>query len=397
MYKLLIADDEKLEREALRLFIDQSSLEIDHIIECINGTETVKKTMLEKPDIILLDINMPGLNGLDALEKINMTQNNTKVIISSAFNYFEYALKAMQLGAIDFIVKPVKKEQLIGVLNKAIDQLDLEQAQKNEITKKEDMLAYAGKKIVEDLILGHINEEVLFYLDTMNIHSYSSGNCFFIRFKEDIKDIHKQKKMSAFLKKELELIGFSILANWKNSTLTLLVFNNNPTDPHIFKTMKDLIQAVLNQSNYDYTLGSGLPFDEISHIEESYNYARGTVGDIDLPKEKAITQQDVPLVIQNICDYIDKNYYKKINLDDIAGSVGFSKYYISRLFKQHMNITIIDFLTNKRIDMAKEFLKDGNYSIKQISSMVGYSDPNYLTWTFKKIVGVSPLNYRYNK
>lgn len=69
MYKILIADDEELEREALRFFINESSLDIDQVIECASGTEVIKRVMLDRPDIIVLDINMPGLNGLQALEK----------------------------------------------------------------------------------------------------------------------------------------------------------------------------------------------------------------------------------------------------------------------------------------------------------------------------------------
>ena len=64
MYKILIADDEELEREALRFFINESSLDIDQVIECASGTEVIKRVMLDRPDIIVLDINMPGLNGL---------------------------------------------------------------------------------------------------------------------------------------------------------------------------------------------------------------------------------------------------------------------------------------------------------------------------------------------
>ena len=60
MYKILIADDEELEREALRFFINESSLDIDQVIECASGTEVIKRVMLDRPDIIVLDINMPG-------------------------------------------------------------------------------------------------------------------------------------------------------------------------------------------------------------------------------------------------------------------------------------------------------------------------------------------------
>src|SRR5574344_1643976 len=70
MYKLLIADDEELEREALHLFVAQSGIAVTPAAECASGTELIIKCAEIQPDIIILDINMPGVNGLEALKKI---------------------------------------------------------------------------------------------------------------------------------------------------------------------------------------------------------------------------------------------------------------------------------------------------------------------------------------
>ncbi|TCT16246.1 two-component system response regulator YesN [Natranaerovirga pectinivora] len=395
MYKLLIADDEALEREALKYFVTQSELEISSIIESATGTETVKKVLLEKPDIILLDINMPGLNGLEALERIQVANDKTKVIFSTAYNYFEYAIKALQLGAMDFMVKPVKQEQVITILNKAIDQLDGEKEKKSQNLKINEMIEYMGKKIVRELICGNITEDVLFYLEAMNIGLDSSGNCFFIRLEEEFR-VSEQKRVVITLKKEFENIGCKTLLNWKNNTLTILMFNQKDISNDLIDTvMKKLLFTVLKKHNLVYSIGIGLPFEEISQIEESYNYARSTIGDLPVQEIEKEQEYDGPTGVKEICEFIEENYNSKINLDDIANAAGFSKYHISRIFKQHMGTTIIDYLTQKRINKARELLKEGNYSIKQISSMVGYSDPNYFTWTFKKIEGVSPVKYRY--
>lgn len=105
--------------------------------------------------------------------------------------------------------------------------------------------------------------------------------------------------------------------------------------------------------------------------------------------------KEVPAEIESVCRYMKEHYSEKITLTSIADSVGFSKYYISRLFKKHMGVTIIDYLIKIRLDKAKELLEKGDYSIKQISFMVGYSDPNYFTWSFKKYLGLSPIKFRY--
>lgn len=67
MYKLMIVDDEQLERQVIRLFVEQSNLEIDKILECTNGVDAVKIALVEQPDICILDIRMPGLNRLEAM------------------------------------------------------------------------------------------------------------------------------------------------------------------------------------------------------------------------------------------------------------------------------------------------------------------------------------------
>ena len=78
MYKILVADDEALELEALSYFIRNSGLEIETIIECASGEDAMKQILLNKPEIILLDINMPGMNGLEVLERIQKMEDLVK-------------------------------------------------------------------------------------------------------------------------------------------------------------------------------------------------------------------------------------------------------------------------------------------------------------------------------
>jgi len=154
MYKLLIADDEELEREALHLFVTQSGIAVIPAAECASGTELIKECAEIQPDIIILDINMPGLNGLEALKKIRQADCKALVIISSAYDQFDYAVTAMQLGVINFLVKPVKKEVFIGALAKAVEMLDKGQnspaaVQENEPLK--DMMPQNVRHIMEYL------------------------------------------------------------------------------------------------------------------------------------------------------------------------------------------------------------------------------------------------------
>ena len=105
----------------------------------------------------------------------------------------------------------------------------------------------------------------------------------------------------------------------------------------------------------------------------------------------------MPREVEGICSFIQEHYQKRLTLDTIASEAGFSKFYVHRLFKQYMGTTVVDYLIQIRMKKAKELLRNETYSIKQISGMVGYSEPNYFTWTFKKMEGMSPLKFRYEQ
>ncbi len=406
MYKLLIADDEPLERQAIRFFIENSQLEIGEIFESKNGTTTVQIAMAEQPNILILDIKMPGLTGLEAMERIISVNKKCKVIISTAYNYFDYAVKALQMNAIDFLVKPVKKELLISVLNKAIDQLDDENSTERRKLKLDEVIQVLGNKILGELVLGRIDDETLYYLDAIGVDSNTCGQVFIVQMGKDVTS-KKMQQIQSILRKDLSDAGYQSITKINHRNLSLIVFSpKHPLIPKIPAAVKTIISSIFRDLRMSYTFGSGGIFDDISGIEQSYSDAYRSVCNIlenESPRDErfhswgfGLGKQNIPPEIQTVCNYMMAHYQEKITLDNIADVVKYSKYHISRLFKQYMNITIVDYLIRLRIKKAKELLLDGNYSIKQISYQVGYSDPNYFTWAFKKQEGISPAKYRYS-
>lgn len=102
-------------------------------------------------------------------------------------------------------------------------------------------------------------------------------------------------------------------------------------------------------------------------------------------------------IIEMAKDYIKDNYSKDISLDDVSRIVNISPYYFSKLFKEDTGENFIEYLTGIRIEKAKELLNTAEYSMKEICTMVGYSDPNYFSRSFKKNVGVTPTEYKEGK
>lgn len=93
--------------------------------------------------------------------------------------------------------------------------------------------------------------------------------------------------------------------------------------------------------------------------------------------------------------YIMSHYSNKnISLDEVSREINISPYYFSKLFKERTGENFIDYVTNIRIQKAKELLKGTDLSMKEICEKIGYSDPNYFSRSFKRRTGLSPTEYK---
>lgn len=110
--RTLIVDDEELARKVLRELLSEHQ-EIEIIAECKNGLEAVKAVSEHKPDLLFLDVQMPKLTGFDVLELIG-----TEISVIFVTAYDEYAMKAFEVHAVDYLLKPVGKERLAGALRR---------------------------------------------------------------------------------------------------------------------------------------------------------------------------------------------------------------------------------------------------------------------------------------
>jgi len=231
---LLIADDENLELKVLEKTVKKHFVDELEIFASSNGRKASQICDEVKPDIALLDIEMPGMNGIELAKYIKEKYANCIIIFITAYDRFDYAIEAMHIKAFDYLLKPWKEEKLFELINTAI---------------------------------------------------------------ENVRSVQKT--------------------------------------------------------------------DSIVH-----------------------SQKDV------IKDYIDRNYKKDISAKDVAGILGYSDVYFSKVFKQLFDDNFINYLTKIRIDRAKVLLKDISFNIKEVGKSVGYADSNYFTKVFKRSIGMSPSEYR---
>ena len=119
MLKIMIADDEGIVIEALKFIIENNFTE-PYMIECAKtGRQVIELAERYRPDVAFMDIQMPGISGIKAMQEIRKTNQNTIFIIISAYEKFDYAKDAIGIGVLDYLNKPIVKERVIEVLNKA--------------------------------------------------------------------------------------------------------------------------------------------------------------------------------------------------------------------------------------------------------------------------------------
>ncbi|MGI9952283.1 response regulator [Moorellaceae bacterium AZ2] len=163
MLKLLIVDDEPLERQAIRYLLEKARPQYQVVAEGRDGGEAVALGQQIQPDVILLDIKMPVMDGLAAGKTLRRLLPEARLVFITAYDEFAYAQEAIALGASQYLLKPVAGEELISLLDSLAQEIDEERRVKEETLKLrtalEEMLPLIRLGFVLDLVAGRIGAE----------------------------------------------------------------------------------------------------------------------------------------------------------------------------------------------------------------------------------------------
>lgn len=161
MIKLLIVDDEQIEREGMRAILQKAFPNISLKL-AYNGRNAVEITKEFSPDLILMDIKMPGMNGLETIEKIKVTHPSSKFIMVTAYDMFEYIRTAIKLGAKDYILKPSKASDIIQTVGRLLNEIEEEKKliadTRNRQEAYERALTLVETDVVTQLLFDHVHE-----------------------------------------------------------------------------------------------------------------------------------------------------------------------------------------------------------------------------------------------
>ena len=258
MLKVLIADDEPHFRIYMEHVLDWNSLGFEVCGICKNGEEVLQKVKVTYPDIVLLDINMPGIDGITLAEQLKQMDSDLNIVFITGYSEFEYARKAVQIGVDEYILKPFSKEELTNVVYKLKLKIWKRTEQKHQ--------QRADLKIVREELLrrwiGGISEQKVDELRTSleRIDIRLHGKYFLVSVLEIDNILGMWKKQE-----DVDLWKFGI-ANIAQEVFDEII---GTSETHlIFNGMEDRVVSILN---YDRK------YDLISDIKGYYEKASSLI------------------------------------------------------------------------------------------------------------------------
>lgn len=302
MYKLLIADDEAIERFAFRTIVSKEFPEIDVIGEAASGREAIKWSREACPDIIIMDIKMPGINGIEATRLVKEENKDVHVIVLTAYDNFEYVQEAIKIGVDDYILKPSKKERIIQVLSNTIDMIKKSREKKEhdeKMSKKiDEVKPIIENQLISSVIFGESSKEDFSkYLNFLDI-DFPPGFIMFISFMEQqnlsrgnyLEEQIIKKKIFDYVYEMLHrnvrcAVGMSV----SNSIIGIIalpeVTDEYKVRLYSIELANELQKSIKENFDNNVIIGIGRKFDYVKDIERSYQEAVSASRFADLNEE----------------------------------------------------------------------------------------------------------------
>jgi two-component system response regulator YesN len=361
MYKVLIIDDEPWSREVVKLLGKWEILDLSVTGEGEDGTEGLKLLGVLKPDIVITDMRMPGIEGVELLKTINERFPQVKIIVMSGYDDFVYLKQAIRSHAMEYLLKPVDPEELNTSLQHCVQELDQERERSNVLWGASLMFADAAGMdrylSFRRLVFGHLLElnKPAVLLTLQNFKSFME-NTFHETHSENVP----------------ARIGHDFMI-----ILEEFMAENNFGMEHLWDEKKS-----------EWAKVSG--WKSVTEV----------VDDICQLFEKAIDSVENTLKNKNRLDlaevqaYIDRHFQDPISLETAAQRFFVSKEHLSRAFKTFAGENITDYILRKRMEKAKELIVEQKLAIKSVAQTMGYEDIAYFYRVFKKHFGLTPGELR---
>jgi two-component system response regulator YesN len=359
MLKIVIADDEAAMRDLLIKRINGSGKRYHVCGVAENGRDALEMVKSFSPEILITDICMPVLDGLELAGEACKQDKNIKILIISGYDDFSYAQKAIGLGVSDYLLKPFLPEELFAVLDKAADEIE---DRKNLYADKEDRIFAKHLGDQEEKLLiriemgsteeaGEILDAILDKCAEMSKPEYE--NYIFIILVEIVISV------SALVEKRL---GSSL--SWQDNKLLI--------------RLKELFSHGFSRRN----------FSDLQDMIRGYvNICCEKIAGAGKSRGERIVFSVKELIERHIGD-------EDFNMETAAGLVYISPSYLRQIFKQVTGESFMEYLIRRRMETAGKLLLKPEGKIRDVAEQTGYSNQRYFAGCFKKYYHYTPTEYR---
>lgn len=369
MYKVLIVDDEVAIRNGIAKLIPFDELGIQLMGYAGSGEQALAAVREEKPDILLTDIKMPGMDGLKLIAELSGRHPEMRFVILSGYDDFGYAREALRYRVDNYLLKPIDRDELIQTLSGIVEQLDrLKSARRAQHDRfMEHLLWRLFRRQMDE---GELSER-LHYLgvDERGASQYRVLMCplpeqdFEPSAMEIVESAHRRGSA-----------GWHMLY-WERS---VLIWVSRAEQADAF----GLIPAG--------QVAAGRPVADLLHIADSYDDATAQLNKWTSARS---AQEIAPRDLQ-IIEYIHAHYREDLSLPILAERFSLTPAYLGTLIKAATGELFSVYLNRYRIDRAREKLALGQESAGAIGRAVGFRDANYFYKVFYKYAGCYPTEYR---
>jgi two-component system response regulator YesN len=370
----------------------------------------------QAPDLILTDIYIPFMNGLELMEKLKENKLDCGIIILSGFEEFEYAQKAIGNGALAYLLKPINRRQLKETIAAAALKVRKARSARKywEMLKKE--VSEMERQFLKTLLHGQINDPAVIQdrIKKLGLSLQQRHNVVVIvrldkylslaetMFPEELENLKKSIEDTAAMLLLIHSQFMGRLVRMSSEEWAFIISPYNSVENSVAKIREccaQLAKELREKHSHTLSIGISRVCEELKDIGIAYKQAAEAAGIKFLPEASSVSLYDAVKPddhreeVREAVKYIKNHYYEDITVEMVAKKLFISPSYLMHIFKDELGKTFNNYVVERRMEAAKELLVNSRQKIYVIAERLGYADVKYFCRVFKKMTGVSPGDY----
>jgi two-component system response regulator YesN len=361
MMKVFLVDDEIVIRENMRTCIDWEKEGFEYCGDAPDGEMALPLIEKLKPDILITDIRMPFMNGLELSAIVRKMLPGIKIVILSGHDEFEYARQAIRIGVEEYCLKPFSAEDIIRVL-KIISARDQAHGEGRASTAAvADRTSIFGDNPLEQPGLDRAG-----YMEFLKVGAPEQKETHIRRIAQDLRNV-----------------------DWESSLYGLFLLHDLTVS--VFREAKEQYGEHVRPDDWLPEMKSRI--SGIRSWEEACAYL-GQLAELFWHWRSQASDRYGSLIAK-VKQYVQEHYGEEgLSLNDAAKHVNVSPSHLSKVFSQETGMTFIEYLMETRIKKAMELLLSTGAKSYEIASRVGYQDSHYFSNVFKRMTGMTIRDFR---